>query len=634
MKREKARLFLAVLVVACLSGMVFAGGAWAATINVPGDQATIQGAVNAASPNDTILVAPGTYTGTIDVSGTAKANITVQGTNASTVIIKPATTMNWNTYDPGNPSWNTRKVAIRVVRANGFTLKNVTVDCTTIAGNNYAMLVFDSTGCKVEGCTFKDLGRSDASGYYAEVAVRNQTASNSPFNSDSNRATLTVQGSTLRDVGRLGISAHGYTVTTASGCTFEKTWPDFGYAMDIGSQAELVATSNTVRGFDTAALSDGSASGGIYASTSFTQSGVPAQTKDVTITGNTVSDCQSGIIVGNEWESLQGDVDLRAVVSNNNVYDSQYEGLRVSGSGKTKGATSNVSGSGNRFCNNGGTGVWIGAGYASTLNVADITVDLSGGIYGNDSTAVTIWNGPTAGSVYNTTIRQSDFSGVITGIDNSAGGSNSTATSIQNYYGSATDAGTVTVIDPVTAGGCALYDDSTGASVPLSNGMGTVSIPAGCGSVVSGAVVVVQVDAPTAVQMGGAQPGTVFIDATPDGADFGSNKDLWPTITLRTTHGLADYVPYYYNGSAWVPYASSDYCDMSNVNGQVTEVFPGGIRSIQFKVKHFTPIGGGGGGTPTGANTDALMVLALLSVGIGAVLMRSGRRGAPTSVAH
>ncbi|CAN5310154.1 hypothetical protein BH09SUM1_BH09SUM1_14560 [soil metagenome] len=63
MKFTKTHLLLSSLMFAA------AGAATAATINVPADQATIQAAVNAAAATgDTIIVAAGTYIGTIDIN--------------------------------------------------------------------------------------------------------------------------------------------------------------------------------------------------------------------------------------------------------------------------------------------------------------------------------------------------------------------------------------------------------------------------------------------------------------------------------------------------------------------------------------------------------------------------------------
>ena len=58
------------------------------TINVPADVTTIQGAINAASNGDTVLVAPGTYTETIDFKG---KNITLTSSGGAS-----ATTINGN----------------------------------------------------------------------------------------------------------------------------------------------------------------------------------------------------------------------------------------------------------------------------------------------------------------------------------------------------------------------------------------------------------------------------------------------------------------------------------------------------------------------------------------------------------
>jgi parallel beta-helix repeat protein len=88
--------------------------AWAqSTINVPGNAATIQAAINAASDGDTVLVAPGTYVENIDFIGKA---ITVTSSGG------PATT----TIDGGQKGIvvNFANNETRASVINGFTITN------------------------------------------------------------------------------------------------------------------------------------------------------------------------------------------------------------------------------------------------------------------------------------------------------------------------------------------------------------------------------------------------------------------------------------------------------------------------------------------------------------------------------
>ncbi len=66
MKRKIFSILFAIVLVLSFS-LVTAVPVAAATINVPGDYATIQAAINAANPGDTILVAAGTYLGGIQI---------------------------------------------------------------------------------------------------------------------------------------------------------------------------------------------------------------------------------------------------------------------------------------------------------------------------------------------------------------------------------------------------------------------------------------------------------------------------------------------------------------------------------------------------------------------------------------
>ena len=71
-----------------IAGLLLAGTAFGSTINVPADHPTIQGAIDAASDGDEIIVAPGTYTGTGDqVVNLLGKDITLRSSDGAGVTI-------------------------------------------------------------------------------------------------------------------------------------------------------------------------------------------------------------------------------------------------------------------------------------------------------------------------------------------------------------------------------------------------------------------------------------------------------------------------------------------------------------------------------------------------------------------
>ncbi|HEX3393592.1 MAG TPA: right-handed parallel beta-helix repeat-containing protein [Acidimicrobiales bacterium] len=82
--RSSIVITMALALVAALD-LMGAPAALAATVNV-GPGQSIQAAINAASPGDTIVVAPGTYRENIEIH---KNNITLQGTPGGTVLAPP-----------------------------------------------------------------------------------------------------------------------------------------------------------------------------------------------------------------------------------------------------------------------------------------------------------------------------------------------------------------------------------------------------------------------------------------------------------------------------------------------------------------------------------------------------------------
>ena len=130
MKRKIFSVLFAVVLVLSLS-LVTAVPVQAATINVPADYATIQAAVNAANPGDTIIVAAGTYSGTggkkllqNDVVLIDKDNLTLNGANAG---VSPIT---------GTRGDESIIDAAGLLEAVGVSANNVTIDGFTIKGDD------------------------------------------------------------------------------------------------------------------------------------------------------------------------------------------------------------------------------------------------------------------------------------------------------------------------------------------------------------------------------------------------------------------------------------------------------------------------------------------------------------------
>lgn len=151
--------------------------AWAATINVPADEPTIQDAVDAALPGDTIQVAAGTYAEDLTID----KPLTLLGPNAGTagngVRVAEATIV---------PATN--DAVYGVVISVGAS--NVTIDGFNLNGDN-ALL---SGG--VLGTNGADINAAEAVAVYSD-----------------NRNSLTVQNNIIRNVSYFGVTLYGLSFT-------------------------------------------------------------------------------------------------------------------------------------------------------------------------------------------------------------------------------------------------------------------------------------------------------------------------------------------------------------------------------------------------------------------------------------
>lgn len=369
---------------------------------------TIQLGVNAAGPGDTVFVNPGNYDGTIDV--VSRTGLNIVGDSATTVTVKPTSTLCWNVSTYGC----SRQVVVRVVSSTNVNVSNMTFDFDLVKANSvYGMLYWDSTG-SVSSNTLKNMSVSDASGGYYEIGAYARAVSYT----DANRAGIAFTGNTFIDMGRVAVLTHDYVQATINGNTFTKVVDDFGYAIEMGSRSTGSITGNTISGYDTAALSDGSASAGIYIENAFTGScfgGGAHINKPVTISGNEIFGNQFGMWIGNGYDCFAGDVDILVNLVNNNVHNNVDGGIFIEDEDATDGSSVTVTGDGNIVANNGPAGIYFntyGDGELhATINNGSITGNAAGILVEDNAT------GPST-SVYDLRANFNDIVGNTIGVNN------------------------------------------------------------------------------------------------------------------------------------------------------------------------------------------------------------------------
>lgn len=327
---------------------------------------SIQAAIDAA-PNDSIIrVGAGTYTETLDIED--RSGLTIEGTGVEQVLIEPIDTVSWAI--PGHPEYDNRRTAVRVVDSTELVIRHIAFDFGQIKANEvFGILYWNSTGT-IDNNTLRDLNVDDATGGYHEIAAYLRA----PDYTDQQRAQLVVSNNRFEDTGRVGVIAHDFVEVLIEDNEFTKTEDDFGYAIEIGSMATGRISRNTIHGFDTPAASDDSAAGGILVENCFGPQEVSV-TKPVTIEENDLFDNQYGVLIGNSWDGLGGDIDIQIELLHNHIHDNWGGGVNVCDEDRQLGSSVQLSSCGNLVQDNQGVGYFF-----FTLGDGEIDATLAGDI--------------------------------------------------------------------------------------------------------------------------------------------------------------------------------------------------------------------------------------------------------------
>jgi hypothetical protein len=291
----------------------------------------------------------------------------------------------------------------------------MTMDFDSVKGNNiFGILYWDSTG-QISGNVLENMSVDDLSGGYYEFG----SYLRAPSYTDGARANIAVSGNTFIDAGRVAINIHDYVNAMVSGNTFYKTFDDFGYAIELGSESTGAISGNTIYGYDTAAASDGSSSAGIYIENAFTWDVTTGFTKDVSMTDNEVYDSQWGAFIGNEFDGYAGPVGIDVTMDGNNFHDNLDGGVGISDEDKEVGSSVSVHGAGNTLTGNGDYGYYI-----YTQGDGNMTVDMAGEMITGQDTGVYVedTHGGPDNSSYDVSIGFGSIAGNTTyGVNNTVG---------------------------------------------------------------------------------------------------------------------------------------------------------------------------------------------------------------------
>ena len=271
--------------------LLVAGIASATTRTVPAPYPSIQSAVNASQPGDTVSIAAGTYDERVVVS---ISNLTITGSGQGLTIIKPS---------GPNPSGNTTSLfsglpidAIVLVKgATGVTIQALTVDGQTgvPAGcePTYVGVFYRAASGAILDSGVTNIFNPAAAGCQGYLAIFVQSGNGGPsLNSD-----VTIARNTVDKYGKNGITANepGTSITVTSNIVTGRGAVGLGDAAQNGVQLGFGAHGK---------VTDNNISGHNYTPASYIACGILAtngggaigQTKSNTFAANEQNVCNAG----------------------------------------------------------------------------------------------------------------------------------------------------------------------------------------------------------------------------------------------------------------------------------------------------------------------------------------------------
>ncbi|RMD83758.1 MAG: DUF4215 domain-containing protein [Candidatus Dadabacteria bacterium] len=291
----------------CLAWFVLASSAHAAVLTVPGSYATIQAALDAAGPGDTVEVADGTYfeklvfTNGGDASGgpvvlraAAGAHPVLDGTGvpgANMILIDSKSHVRVEGFEIRNNTGVKDGSAIRVI-GSGTDIEIRDNDIHHMLGRNaMGITVYGTDVAPIDGIVITGNTIHDCQPARSEALTLNGNVTN-----------FEISGNVVRDVNNIGIDM-------------------IGGETDIQPDRALVARNGLVR--DNTVLRARSSYGGGFAAGIYVDGG-----RDIVIENNFVSECDLGIEVGAENSGI---VATGIVVRNNVVTANDKAGIAFGG---------------------------------------------------------------------------------------------------------------------------------------------------------------------------------------------------------------------------------------------------------------------------------------------------------------